>query len=75
MDDDKSNVTVSGYAPMYNHETAPYVNMSKSPVCVDWKVGMDMALSNVVSKGRAYTSSEVDYTVKVRSASQPSYSD
>lgn len=66
MDDDRSNVTVSGYVPLYNHETAVYVNGSSTRVCVDWKVGMNMQFTKVVSNGRAYTSSEIDYTVKAR---------
>lgn len=64
-DDDKSNVTVSGSVPLYNHETQQYVSVSKAPVCVDYKVAEDKALENVVDSGTAYTSSDVDYTVKV----------
>jgi hypothetical protein len=64
-DDDKSNVTVSGTVPLYNHDTAEYVAVSVAPVCVDWKVYSDSALKTVVSSGQAYTSSDIDYTVKV----------
>lgn len=64
-DDDRSNVTVSEYVPLYNHDTAVYVNTSTTRVCVDWKLGTDMAFSRIVSDGRAYTSSEIDYTIKV----------
>ncbi|KAF2104241.1 alkaline phosphatase-like protein [Rhizodiscina lignyota] len=66
-DDDKSNVTVSGFVPLYNHETESYVKASTAPICVNWKVGTEksMADSCIVSKGTAYTTSDIDYTVKV----------
>jgi alkaline phosphatase D len=65
-DNDKSNVTVSGTVGLYNHDTEQYVSVSKSPVCVDYKVASDKDLSTVVDSGTVYTSSDVDYTVKVR---------
>lgn len=65
-DNDRSNVTVSGPAPLYGHETEPYVKASKSPVCVDYKVGIDKELTTVADSGTACTSSDVDFTVKVR---------
>jgi len=64
-DNDKSNVTVSGYVPLYNHDTEEYVAVSKAPVCVEWKIATDKALTNVASSGKVYTSSDIDYTVKV----------
>lgn len=64
-DNDKSNVTVSGIAEPFNHETESYVKASKSPVCIEYKVGSDSGLRNVVDRGTLYTSSDVDYTVKV----------
>lgn len=64
-DNDRSNVTVEGYAPLYGHETEPYVNVSKAPVCVEYKVGEDEELNDVSDSGTAWTSSDVDYTVKV----------
>jgi hypothetical protein len=63
-DNDHSNVTVSGTVPMYNHDTAEYVAVSKAPVCVEFKVTKDKALKQVVSTGRAFTSSDIDYTLK-----------
>lgn len=82
VDDDKSNgeanpgrngavayvdsVTVSGTAPLYNHETESYVRISTAPVCVNYKVATDEALCDVVTSGQAYTTSDIDYTVKVR---------
>ncbi len=65
MDNDKSNVTVSGYVPLYDHDNDAYVAHSLSPVCVDYKVAKDKAFSSVVDSGRVYTSSDVDYTIKV----------
>lgn len=65
-DNDKSNVTVSGYVPLYDHSTASYVKASKAPVCVQYKVASDKALKKVVDSGTVYTSSDIDYTVKVR---------
>ena len=61
------NSTVSGYVPLYN--PVPIYNgstpVSTAPVCVSYKVAEDKALSSVVASGTVYTSSDVDYTVKV----------
>ncbi|KAK5696038.1 hypothetical protein LTR97_008458 [Elasticomyces elasticus] len=64
-DSDGSNVTVSGTVPLYNHDTEEYVRASANPICVDYNVYADQNLSSVVTTGRAYTSSDIDYTVKV----------
>jgi len=64
-DNDHSNVTVSGTAGLYNHETDSYVKTSKAPVCVDWKISESKDLRSVASSGTAYTSSDIDFTVKV----------
>jgi alkaline phosphatase D len=66
-DDDKSNVTVSGFVPLYNHDTESYVKASSSPICVNYVVGTEKSLSGscIVDKGTAYTTSDIDYTVKV----------
>ncbi|KAK1967333.1 PhoD-like phosphatase [Colletotrichum sublineola] len=64
-DNDRSNVTVSGYVPLYDHSSEPYVEKSDSPVCVDWKISASTTLDPVVGAGAVYTSSDVDYTVKV----------
>lgn len=64
-DNDKSNVTVSGYVPLYDHSTAGYVKASTAPVCVQYKVATDKEFKNRVDSGTAYTSSDVDYTVKL----------
>jgi len=65
-DNDKSNVTVSGYVPLFDHDNEKYVSVSKAPVCVEYKVASDKELSDVCDSGKVYTSSDVDYTVKVR---------
>ena len=50
---------------MFGHETESYVKVSKSPVCVDFKISGDKDLKHVADSGRVYTSSDIDYTVKV----------
>ncbi|KAF2735668.1 hypothetical protein EJ04DRAFT_599769 [Polyplosphaeria fusca] len=64
-DNDHSNVTVSGYAKLYNHDTEEYVSVSKAPVCVEYTVATDDSCEDVVDSGTVYTSSDIDYTVKV----------
>ena len=64
-DNDKSNVTVSGYVPLYDHSTESYVKASKAPVCVKYSVASDKGMKTVVDHGTIYTSSDIDYTVKV----------
>ncbi|KAH8160945.1 hypothetical protein CIB48_g7303 [Xylaria polymorpha] len=64
-DNDASNITVSGYIPLYDHSTEQYVVSSNSPVCVDWEIGTSKSLKHVVDSGTVYTSSDIDYTIKV----------
>ncbi|KAK7977758.1 hypothetical protein PG988_005248 [Apiospora saccharicola] len=65
-DNDQSNVTVSGHVALYDHDNEAYVAKSDSPVCVDWKIGTSEKLKGkAVDSGRALTSSDVDWTVKV----------
>lgn len=66
-DNDRSNVTVSGYVPVFNHDTEEYVAVSTAPVCVEWKIATDKSFSDgcVADSGKIYTSSDIDYTVKV----------
>lgn len=71
QDDVKDNSTVSGDVPLYN--PVPVYNQqvekpppaSTAPVCLNYKVATDKALTKVVDSGTAYTSSDVDYTLKV----------
>ena len=64
-DNSNSNLTVSGNAPLYDHDNAEYVKVSTSPICVTYEVAEDQQMKTVVDKGRVWTSSDVDYTVKV----------
>lgn len=57
------NSTVSGYVPLYGHGTVQTV--STAPVCVQFKVAKTADFAHVESSGTAYTSSDIDYTVKV----------
>ena len=67
-DDVNDNKTVSGYVPQFNpvpiygNDTAP---PSKAPICVEYKVATDSKFSKVAASGKAFTSSDVDYTLKV----------
>lgn len=65
LDNDRSNVTVEGTVPLYNHDTKQYVRASSNPVCVSYVVATDEELNDVAAEGKAYTSSDIDYTVKV----------
>jgi len=71
---DNSNVTVEGTVALYNHETEKYVKADPNPICVEWKVweadsngGRPKPNQNgrFAAKGTAYTTSDIDYTVKV----------
>ncbi|KAF1832828.1 hypothetical protein BDW02DRAFT_408620 [Decorospora gaudefroyi] len=65
LEHDRSNVTVSGNVPFYNHETEKYIKASPNPVCVEYRIGTDANLSAIVDHGTAYTTSDIDFTVKV----------
>ncbi|KAL9111674.1 MAG: hypothetical protein Q9227_003948 [Pyrenula ochraceoflavens] len=69
-DDVNDNSTVSGYVPLYNpvpihNDTDEGRPPSTSPVCLNWRISTDKALSNPVDQGTLYTSSDIDYTAKV----------
>ncbi|KAK2741097.1 hypothetical protein FQN55_008501 [Onygenales sp. PD_40] len=68
-----SNVTVSGTAPLYDHDNAKYVAVSTAPVCVEYKVAVDEKMKRVVTRGTVWTSSDVDYTVKVEATGLKAY--
>lgn len=74
MDNDHSNTTVSGTTGLFSHETEEFVKLSKSTVCVDWKIATDEKLEKVADEGRVWTSSDIDFTVKVRRIGQASRS-
>jgi alkaline phosphatase D len=65
LEHDRSNVTVTGYVDLYNHETEKYIQASPNPICVEYRVGTDRNFSSVVDSGKAYTTSDIDYTIKV----------
>ncbi|KAI0183921.1 PhoD-like phosphatase-domain-containing protein [Xylaria flabelliformis] len=67
---DASNVTVEGPVPLYSHDTQTYIEADSSPICVDWAVFPEGGVngSTVVASGKAYTTSDIDYTVKVEAA-------
>ena len=71
-DDVDDNSTVTGDVPLYNpvpiqdQAVEKLPPASKAPVCIKYKVATDQALTKVVASGTAYTSSDVDYTLKVR---------
>ncbi|KAI2638100.1 alkaline phosphatase-like protein [Xylaria nigripes] len=62
---DASNVTVDGTVPLYNHDTTPYIEADAHPICVDWHVyrAGKSRQSRPVASGKAYTTSDIDYTV------------
>ena len=65
MEADDSDVTVTRTVPLYNHEREKYIDASVHPICVDYRVFDDETAGNVVQEGKAYTTSDIDYTVKV----------
>ncbi|KAL9594562.1 MAG: hypothetical protein Q9219_006965 [cf. Caloplaca sp. 3 TL-2023] len=61
-----SNVTVEGPVPLYNHDTETYIQADANPICVNWRVirkGDNRTAP--VSSGTAYTTGDIDYTIKV----------
>ena len=72
---DASNVTVEGTVPVYNHDTETYIEADANPICVEWAVWREATENRanetysgpVVSSGTAYTTGDIDFTVKVSS--------
>ncbi|KAF1343866.1 PhoD-like phosphatase-domain-containing protein [Delphinella strobiligena] len=60
------NSTVSGYVPLYGR--GPVQTVSTAPVCVQFKVAKTADFAHVESSGTAYTSSDIDYTIKVEAS-------
>lgn len=65
-ENDKSNVTVSDDVEDFTHENEEFVKHSKHPICVEWKISEDKDLGSPADSGKVYTSSDIDYTIKVR---------
>ncbi|KAG7285353.1 hypothetical protein NEMBOFW57_009976 [Staphylotrichum longicolle] len=57
-----SDLVPEGVVPIYGDAQA--AQPSSKAACVEFKIATDLPLTNVVDQGRAYTSSDVDYTVK-----------
>ncbi|KAF5649089.1 alkaline phosphatase [Fusarium tjaetaba] len=58
---------IDGTEPLYSHETKKFIEADPNPICLHWKVfpvGKTESKS-VVSSGKAYTTADIDYTVKV----------
>jgi alkaline phosphatase D len=65
LSSDRSNVTVTGTAEFYNHETEEYIRASMHRVCTQWRIASDANFTCVVDQGTAYTTSDIDFTIKV----------
>lgn len=83
VESDQSNITVTGTVSLYNHDTEQYIAADANPVCVDWKIWAQNASVNgtglngtyagpTVSSGTAYTTSDIDFTIKVQYSPQRS---
>ncbi|GAB1313402.1 hypothetical protein MFIFM68171_03612 [Madurella fahalii] len=57
-----SDLVPDGVVPIY--ENCEGARPSSKAACVEFKIATDLPLSNVIDQGRAYTTSDVDYTVK-----------
>lgn len=74
FDDVHSNSSTHGLVPLYNpvpiysgkENAKEQAAMSNAPVCLNYKVSKDEDFKQIASKGTVYTSSDIDYTVKVR---------
>jgi alkaline phosphatase D len=58
-----SDLVPDGVVPIYGDTEG--AKPSTKAACVEFKIATDEPLTNVVDQGRAYTTSDVDYTVKV----------
>jgi phosphodiesterase/alkaline phosphatase D-like protein len=63
VDSVASDLVPEGVVPIY--DDAEGAQPSSKAACVEFKIATDQSLANVVDQGRAYTTSDVDYTVKV----------
>lgn len=59
-----SDTMPEGVVPIYGHPEAEAP--TDRIACVEFKIATDKEMQDVVDDGSAYTSSDVDYTVKVR---------
>lgn len=63
VDSVASDLVPDGVVPIYDESEG--AQPSSKAACVEFKIATDLPLRNVVDQGRAYTTSDVDYTVKV----------
>lgn len=61
-----SDTVPEGVVPIYEHPEAE--QPSDKSACVEYRVATDEQLNDVVDQGSAYTTSDVDYTIKVGNA-------
>ena len=66
---------MEGVVDLYSHETEEYIRQDANPICVDWKVFAeadgDEPSGKPVSEGQAFTTSDIDFLVKVRDLTLP----
>lgn len=62
---ESSTAPISGTEKLFSHETEKFVEADPNPVCVDWKVYEHGKPDEVADEGQAYTTADIDYTVKV----------
>ncbi|KAI0022599.1 alkaline phosphatase-like protein [Xylariomycetidae sp. FL0641] len=70
---DPGNATVEGTVPLYSHETQTYIKADPNPVCVNWAVYSGKG--EKAAGGTAYTTSDIDYTVKVEATGLQPFAD
>jgi alkaline phosphatase D len=64
-----SDTVPEGVVPIFDHPEAE--QPSDKSACVEYRVATDEQLNDVVDQGSAFTTSDVDYTVKVREMPGP----
>ncbi len=62
-DNESSDLTEDGVSPSAPPEDSG--DRSIDDICVNYRVASDEDFTNIKDEGRAYTSAEVDYTIKV----------
>ncbi|KAF4445469.1 alkaline phosphatase [Fusarium austroafricanum] len=60
----KNTAPIDGTEPLYSHETKKFVEADPNPICLRWEVFKN-GTKSVVSNGTAYTTADIDYTVKI----------
>lgn len=64
----ESSAVVEGTEALYSHETEKFIQADAHPICVEWKVFEAQSCGRpelTVAGGTAYTTSDIDFTVKV----------